>query len=216
MLDTMINNNCSLVVGRDVYFNGPCAIIVSEECTVSIGDSCLVSSSVRMRTADPHLIYDMETERRVNPSKHIIVGDHVWIGQGAYLLKGTFMGSGSIIGAMGVVAGKRIASNTVWGGNPAKFIRKGIFWEGSSVHSWTEEDANAHEHLSCDEFSFAPDAHTLDVKQFVASKNLPAQERLDHYLSIGYGNGAHNRLAVAVTNAPSKKKTLLQRLRFWS
>lgn len=55
------------------------------------------------------------------------------------LLKGTQIDSGSIIGAKAVVAGKRVAHNTVWAGNPAKLVAKDVFWDKACVHSWQEE-----------------------------------------------------------------------------
>ena len=53
----------------------------------------------------------------------------MWIGQHVYFLKGTQIGSGSIIGAKSLVAGKKIKSNTIYAGNPAKLIRKDVFYD---------------------------------------------------------------------------------------
>lgn len=117
-LNATIYNNCSLLIGRNCYFNGPLNVIVSEEQDVVIGNDCLISFGIWVRTADPHLIYDCATCTRINPSRNIVVGDHVWIGQAATILKNTIIGSGSIIGATSLVSGKRIPSNTSWGGIP--------------------------------------------------------------------------------------------------
>lgn len=199
-IDVTVNNDCSMVFGRDVYFNGVLHAIASEQCTIALGDGCLVSFGVWIRTADPHLVYDAHTGKRINPSNHVVVGDHVWLGQGAMLLKGTRIGSGSIVGAQSVVAGKRIGSNSSWAGNPAKFLRKGIFWDGACVHTWTKKQTAAHQQMDGVDYCFCVDEGTLGDR-FIASCDLPAEKRLEHYLSCGYGNGAHNRLALDATPA---------------
>ena len=79
-----------------------------------------------MRTADPHLIYNIVDNQRINHSRSIYIGDHVWIGQNAMILKGSSIHSGSVIGAMSLVAGKTIHSNSCWGGNPVRMLKENI------------------------------------------------------------------------------------------
>ena len=201
-LAVTINNNCSFVVGRNVYFNGQLSAVVSEERTIAIGDGCLLSFGIWIRTADPHLIIDVRTRRRINPSKDVVVGDHVWIGQDALLLKGTTIGSGSIVGARSVVAGKRIPSNASWAGNPVRRVRDGVFWEDSCVHTWTSEQTRKSERYRSGRFVYKVGRHTL-ADDFVAPAANSPEERLAHYLLVGYGKGHRNRLAVdAVGEAP--------------
>lgn len=52
----------------------------------------------------------------------IIVSDEVWIGFGVTILSGVHIGKGSIIAAKSVVI-KDIPPYTIYGGNPAKFIK---------------------------------------------------------------------------------------------
>ena len=80
-MSVSVFNNCVFSVGRDNYFNGPLKTIVSEERTVFIGDDCLFSFGVWIRTADPHLVYDAHTKKRMNPSKDVFIGDHVGLGR---------------------------------------------------------------------------------------------------------------------------------------
>lgn len=49
------------------------------------------------------------------------------------------MDHGSIIGAKSLVSGKKIPSNTIWGGNPAKQIKSNIFFDSRCVHSYTSK-----------------------------------------------------------------------------
>jgi acyl-[acyl carrier protein]--UDP-N-acetylglucosamine O-acyltransferase len=50
-----------------------------------------------------------------------IIGNNVFLGAGAIVLPGIIIGDGAIIGAGSVVT-KNVESNTIVGGNPAKFI----------------------------------------------------------------------------------------------
>ena len=56
-------------MGEDNYFNGRLSAIVSERRSLIIGDNCLFSFGIWIRTADPHLIYDAKSMARINCSK---------------------------------------------------------------------------------------------------------------------------------------------------
>ena len=133
--------NTVLYVGEHVHFTGPPRISLSEEQNVLIGDLCTFAVESVIRTSDAHLIYDCNTRKRINPSKPVLIGEKVWIGQGVTILKGTTVGSGSIVGTCSVVSNKRIGSNECWAGNPAKLIRRGVFWSGVCTHNFTTETA---------------------------------------------------------------------------
>lgn len=132
-------NSVVLHIGKHNVFTKTTHLILSEHKHCFIGNHCLISLNVYIRNADPHLIYDCETKERINPSKSVYIGDHVWLGQDVTLLKNTQIDSGSIIGAGSVVAGKKIAHNTSYAGNPCKLIKSNIFWESKSVHTFTQE-----------------------------------------------------------------------------
>jgi acetyltransferase-like isoleucine patch superfamily enzyme len=135
-LSVNINHDNVLYFGRDNYINQVLHVILSEQKHVFVGNGGLFSLGIWIRTADPHLIYDENTLERINPSQSVYIGDHVWIGQSTLILKGTRIDSGSILGGMSVVAGKRLASNASYGGDPCRLLRRGVFWEGSCVHNW--------------------------------------------------------------------------------
>lgn len=99
----------------------------------------MISLNVKIRNADAHLIYNCANRNRINPTRSVFIGDHIWIGQDVTILKGAQIDSGSIIGASSVVAGKKIHHNCIWGGNPAREIKKGIFWDGTCTHGFTCE-----------------------------------------------------------------------------
>lgn len=165
-------NNSALFIGCNNYFNGTLNIILSEEKHVYIGDDGLFSVGIWLRIADPHLIYDVETKKRKNPTASIFIGDHVWIGQSAMLLKGTQISSGSIIGGMSVVSGKHIVSNESWAGNPVRKISENIFWKGDCVHNWTTPKTQQNEYAYIEDF----------IYQYTSEEYI-AFSSIDHELS---------------------------------
>lgn len=182
IVDIFINHNSTCYFGKDNYINQIVHIILSEEKNVIIGNECLFSLNVWLRVSDPHLIYNISDRKRINFSKSIYIGDHVWIGQNVMILKGSQLGSGSILAANGVVAGKRIPSNTSWGGNPLKELKKDIFWEGSCVHRWTSDDTNKRISFESDMYIFENDKHNIsfnDIEKELANL-INSSDRLEY------------------------------------
>jgi len=92
---------------------------------IKIGNNVLIGGSCRIWDTDFHSIdsYIRITKDNQINSSPIIIEDNVFIGGGCIILKGVIIGKNSIIGAGSVVT-KNIPSNEIWGGNPAKFIKK--------------------------------------------------------------------------------------------
>ena len=168
-------SNCSLVVtmyNNSVFFidenavmNGKLRVIVSEGQNVLIGKECLFSWGIRIRVSDVHLIYDVADKSRVNLSKSVFLGDHIWIGQDAMILKGTHIGSGSIIGAKSLAANKKIPSNAVWGGNPAKEIRRGVFFTNASSNLFTKERTEKYMKSNNEDWIYSDEGEILDFDE---------------------------------------------------
>lgn len=57
------------------------------------------------------------------PYKEIVIGNDVWIGAKCCIKSGITIGDGAVIG-MGSVVTKDVGPYEIWGGNPAKLIRK--------------------------------------------------------------------------------------------
>ncbi len=88
---------------------------------ISIGNSCMLASSVYITDADWHGIYDRSLP--VGKAKEVNIGDNVWIGDSSIICKGVSIGENSIIGAGAVVTGD-IPPNCIAAGNPAVVIRE--------------------------------------------------------------------------------------------
>ncbi len=205
MLNMNLYHNSVCCIGRNNYMNGKLNIIVSEQKHCFIGNNGLFSFDIWLRTADPHLVYDCETLKRKNLSRSIFLGDSVWVGQSAMILKGSMIGSGSIVGAMAMVPGKKIPSNTSWGGNPARQIGSKVFFTKESVHFYKNAETKKSLKYKDDEFVFSYDAeHTKDFVKLDQSltKKSTAKERLDYLKREVLEDGNKNRYFIP----QSKKK----------
>ena len=181
---TLFNNNTAHF-GKDCYFNDTLKAILSEEKHLWIGNEALLSYGITMRLADPHLIYDCSSHRRINPSESIFIGDHVWIGQDTLILKGAKIGSGSIIGAKSIVPKKTVPSNQSWGGTPVKFLRSGVFFVDYCVHAWTKEKTDRYSTYNSNQFVYNADGNTVSyesIDSFLSSEK-DVSVRLDYILN---------------------------------
>lgn len=61
--------------------------------------------------------------KQLKTEKKVVIGNDVWIGHGVIILAGVTVGDGAIIAAGSVVT-KNVEPYSIYGGNPAKLIRK--------------------------------------------------------------------------------------------
>ena len=143
-LNMRVGSDSVIYIGKNIFVNKTSDIYATERKNVIIGNEVMFAKELCFRTADPHPIYDCKTKERINPSKSILIGDRVWIGQDSLILKGTCIGSGAIIGGHSVVAGKKISSNSLYAGNPARKIKEGVFYgDHRATHDFDEDEEKA-------------------------------------------------------------------------
>lgn len=119
-------NNCLVAIGADTSWeSGVC--ICSDGMSVNIGNDCMFSNNVQIRVADGHSIWEKGGGKRISKPSDVIIRDHVWLGNSSRVGKGTDIGEGSIIGQMSLANGK-LESHSIYGGIPARLIKKDIEW----------------------------------------------------------------------------------------
>lgn len=139
-VDIKLYNNSTIYFGKNIWINKGVKIVISEQTNLFLGNNCMIAPECCIRSADPHIIYDINTKKRINQSKSIFIGDNVWIAQRVMILKNTRIGSGAVIGAMSLVTNKEYKSNTIYGGSPARKIKEGIFFIHDDCHRFLDED----------------------------------------------------------------------------
>ncbi|HTN20028.1 MAG TPA: DapH/DapD/GlmU-related protein [Pelobium sp.] len=121
-----VSEESKLIIGDYVGISGAYICAVNE---IIIGNYVNIGVGVRIYDTDFHPIDYLE--RRENPGfdlnkiphSSIHIGNDVWIGANAIILKGVTIGERSIIAAGSVVT-KDVPANSIYGGNPAKLIKR--------------------------------------------------------------------------------------------
>lgn len=103
------------------------AIFFVAYAKLSIGRDCLFGSGITLRTHDGHHIFDLNTHKRINVPKDIIIGDHVWLAKDVTLLPGASIGTGTVVGANALTS-SQFPEHCIIAGVPAKVIRENICW----------------------------------------------------------------------------------------
>lgn len=101
---------------------------------VQIGNDCLFSFDIVLRSGDGHAIMDAETGDFLNKARNIIIGDHVWMGYRTSVLKGGRIPSNCIVGAGSIITKAFEEENSIYAGAPAKKVnRKPVTWRDAPV-----------------------------------------------------------------------------------
>lgn len=128
------DNKNTISIGAHTKFAGKIHLACTESTSISIGEDCLFSSEIVIRTGDSHSILDKSGER-INPAVSVKIGDHVWVGHRAMITKGSVIGEDTVVGTGAIVTKKFTQSNVVLAGVPAKVVSEGIYWNISRVNN---------------------------------------------------------------------------------
>lgn len=213
-LNLFLNNNNLVFIGKNNFMNGPITLVLSEGKNIIIGEKNLFSYNIGLRVADAHLIYSSKSHERINLSKSIFIGDHVWIGESVRILKGCIIGSGSIIGTNSVLSNKKVNSNTSWAVNPAREIKKNIFWDEKSVHAYTKEKTLETMHYPTNEFIYSKDNNTLPLETIEKKiDNLNSVEEKKEFIISTLVKNNKNRFHYQI-NQDSLLKKIYKKIHF--
>lgn len=117
----------TLVIGNKTTFQSV-SLIIKEGHNIFIGEDCMFSSKIEIRTSDSHSIYDVNTGERLNKPGDVLICDHVWLGKDVIVSKGVVINENCVVGAKSFVNKSLIDSNCLYAGVPAKKIRSNINW----------------------------------------------------------------------------------------
>ncbi|WP_276359562.1 acyltransferase [Daejeonella sp. H1SJ63] len=117
-------DNGTIEIGNNVSINYNVNVNSSQGGQVIIGNDVLIASNVVIRTSS-HVYLDMAQPIRTQGHKSgcINIHDDVWIGSNVTILPDVTIGKGSIIAA-GSLVNKNVEEYSIYGGVPAKFIKK--------------------------------------------------------------------------------------------
>lgn len=111
----------NIEIGRGTFINTEVRFGVPND-KVKIGNNVQIGPRVMFETVN-HGLKFIPRQGRSSWTKPIIVEDEVWIGGGAIITQGVTIGRGAVVAA-GAVVTKSVASKTIVGGVPAKFLRR--------------------------------------------------------------------------------------------
>lgn len=125
-------NNNKIVIGKNTTMTLLCHLNAQEHDTnIIVGEDCMFSNTIIVRTSDSHPIYNNQGER-INAPNDVRIGNHVWIAPNSVLMKGSVVGDGSIVASHSMV-NKTFPSNSLLAGTPAKVIKENVNWTRESV-----------------------------------------------------------------------------------
>ncbi|GGE49934.1 CatB-related O-acetyltransferase [Actibacterium pelagium] len=129
-----------LTVGRNTYGVRNIHLLEwGEGARVSIGAFCSIASNITIMLGGNHRTdwittypfghINQETlggegiEGHPSSNGDVVIGNDVWVGMGTTIMSGVRIADGAVVAAHSVVT-KDIGPYEIWGGNPAKLIRK--------------------------------------------------------------------------------------------
>lgn len=119
----VIKANAELRIGNNVGISNS-AFFVSRKIVME--DDVQIGGGCRIYDSDFHSVHYEDRIERGNinmKTAPVIIRKGCWLGAGVIVLKGVEIGEKSVIAA-GAVVSKSVPPGEIWGGNPARFIKK--------------------------------------------------------------------------------------------
>lgn len=119
------NNVISLGHNTTIGINSQLA--ACEGTLIVIGNDCMFSSNINIRTTDSHSIITKDGER-VNDAKDVTIGNHCWLGMDVLVLKGTVLPDNCVVGARTILNAAYATPNSIYVGVLGKVIKSDVCW----------------------------------------------------------------------------------------
>ncbi|AJC85819.1 hypothetical protein CAQ16704_0310 [Campylobacter sp. RM16704] len=186
----------SLCYIGDNTTSGGANLVAIENQNILIGNDCLFSWEILLTTSDYHGIYDIRSKNRVSFGGGIYIGDHVWCGRRVSILKKSRIYSGSIIGFNSILCSKKVFSNNIFAGIPAKKIKENIFWIKDNIDRLDKKNTLKYNYYFKDDYIFQEDINEYIDFDFIDKeiKSLTSsQDKLHFVYDVIYKNNFKNR-----------------------
>lgn len=123
----------TIFVGRSATFTNNVELNAKEDdLSIMLGEDCMLSNHIIIRTSDSHPIYDIAIHERLNPAKPVFIGNHVWIAPHSTIMKGATIRENVIIGSNSMV-NKDIPAGSLAVGMPARVVKQNVQWTRESL-----------------------------------------------------------------------------------
>jgi len=128
------DRDCMISIGQDSTFEGVHLSATEPGSKLLIGQDCMFSYDIDVRTGDSHSLLCQRTGQRTNFAKNIVFGNHIWVASHCIFTKGTSIADNSVVGTGSLINGQFEQTNVVLAGRPAKIIKKNIQWLRERVY----------------------------------------------------------------------------------
>ena len=124
----------SAVIGTGLYCNGMEVQMSEGNAVFRMGNDCMISWGVKVRTSDGHAIVDLDTGKAINTPQDVVIGDRVWLCEDIKILKGVLVPSDTVIASGSIIARSFGAEDScsVIGGCPGRVLKRGVRWDKRS------------------------------------------------------------------------------------
>ncbi len=114
------HEDSEIIIGDHIFLNG-----TRFGCRkrIEIGDNCIIADCRILDTDFHSIIPDRRNDPSAIRTAPISIGKNVWIAMDSIVLPGACIGDNSTIAAGSVVTGA-VSNDCLFGGNPAKLIKK--------------------------------------------------------------------------------------------
>lgn len=137
------DNDCLISIGRDCSFEGVHLSATEPESRLIIGNDCMFSYDIDIRTGDSHSIINRKTGKRINYAKNIKFGDHIWVASHCIFTKGAEIPSHSIVGTGSLVNKAFTEEHVLIAGRPAKILKTDVDWLRERIYTETNVSKDA-------------------------------------------------------------------------